>query len=261
MAKLCLKVELIGVGMLRLKAQFRFATGVALALSILTTCGSVSAQSSGNTATSTAAQPPESNPSSTHPMPALQERHPRYQVMPSDVLSISFPLSPEINTQVTVQPDGFITLANVGSVYIQGETVPEIIETLKTSYAKTLHDPIINVDLTNFQKPQFTVLGEVGKPGQYELRYDTTVSQAIAIGGGFLPSAKTQVFLLHRVSSDWVEVKKLNIKDVVHGKNFSEDIHLHPGDMIFVPNTFIANFRRYLPYNTGVGVSPQALVR
>jgi len=214
-------------------------------------CGTATAQSPPNTAVSAL-------PAQT---PALQERYPRYRVMPSDVLAISFPLSPEINQTATVQPDGFITLANVGSIYVEGLTTPQIVERLTKAYSNILHNPIIGVDLTNFQAPQFTVLGEVGKPGQYPLRYDTTVSQGIAIGGGFLPSAKYQVFLLHRVSADWVEAKKLNIKDVVHGKNIQEDMHLQPGDMIFVPDTLISKFRRYLPYNTGIGVNPQALAR
>jgi len=191
--------------------------------------------------------------------PTLRDRYPRYRVMPSDVLAITFPLSPEINQNVTVSPDGFITLANVGSIYVQGQTAPEIADTLTKAFSKVLHNPIIGVDLTNFQTSQFTVLGQVGKPGQYQLRYDTTVSEALAVGGGLLPSAKTQVFLLRRVSSDWMEVKKLSLKKLVHGKDVQEDVHLQPGDMIFVPETVIAKFRRYLPYNTGVGVSPLAI--
>ncbi len=190
--------------------------------------------------------------------PRLQERYPRYRVSPADVLAISFPLSPEINQSVTVQPDGFITLANVGSLHVQGESVPEIVETLTKAYAKILHDPIIAVDLTNFQHSQFTVNGQVGKPGQYELRSETTVSEAIAVAGGFLPTAKTQVFFYHRVSSDWVEVRKLNIKDLLNGKNVHEDVHLQPGDMIFVPEKLIATFRKYIPYNTGMYFNPSA---
>ncbi len=195
--------------------------------------------------------------------PALQERYPRYRVMPSDVLVISFPLSPEINQSVTIQPDGFITLANAGSVYVQGKTMPGVVETLTNAYAKTLHNPIIAVDLKNFQAPQFTIFGQVEKPGQYQLRYDTTISEAIAIGGGFKSTAKSQAFLLRRVSSDRVEVKKLSIKNVVHGKKVSEDIHLQAGDTIYVPETLIAKFRRYVPYNSGIGVgiNPQALAQ
>jgi polysaccharide export outer membrane protein len=191
--------------------------------------------------------------------PVLQQRNPRYQVMPSDVMTVVFPLSPELNQEtVMVQPDGFIALNNVGSVYVQGLTTPEIVESLKKAYAKVLHDPIIDVYLTSFQAPQFTVSGQVGKPGQYPLRTDTTVTEAVAVAGGFLPTAKTQVFFFHRVSTDWVEVKKLNVKELLHGKNLHEDVHLQPGDMVFVPEKFIASFRKYVPYNTGVFFNPSS---
>ena len=132
--------------------------------------------------------------------------------------------------------------------------MPEVIETLKEAYSKILRDPIIDVDLKDFQKPFFVASGQVGKPGQYDLRRDTTVSEAIGIAGGFTAAAKTQVFLFHRVSSDWAEVKKLNLKDILHGKKVSEDVQLQPGDMIFVPETFISNFRKYVPYSIGTGV-------
>ena len=42
----------------------------------------------------------------------------------------------------------------------------------------------MNVDLKDFQKPFFVVTGQVAKPGQYDLRYDTTASEAIAVAGG-----------------------------------------------------------------------------
>jgi polysaccharide export outer membrane protein len=188
--------------------------------------------------------------------PVLQHRNPRYQVMRDDALTVSFPLSPELDQDVIVQPDGYITLKNIGSVYIQGMTVPEIVETLKRAYSKILHDPIIDVDLTDFQKPYFMVSGQVGKPGQYDLRQDITVSQAIAVAGGFLPTAKTQVFVYHRVSAGWVEVKKLSLKDLLNGKNVNEDVQMQPGDMIFVPEKFITNFRKYVPYSLGLYLQP-----
>src|SRR5215510_10113060 len=109
--------------------------------------------------TAALAQSPQSQPATTptttqSPItqaPSLQERNPRYRVMPSDVLAISFPLSPELNQNVTVQPDGFITLPNAGSVFVQGQTTPEISDTLTKAYSKILHNPIIGVDVTNFQ--------------------------------------------------------------------------------------------------------------
>ena len=188
--------------------------------------GRLAAQSAESNADHTAAQPAAvAGNSGRSDIPLVQERHPRYKVMPSDVLSISFPLSTELNqTSITVQPDGYISLANVGTIYVQGQTIPEVIETLKKAYAKILHDPIVAVDITNFQHPQFVVSGQVGKPGQYDLRTNTTVMEAIAIGGGFLPAAKSQVFLFRRVSLAWVEVKKLDIKTLLSGKKLSEDV-------------------------------------
>ena len=182
--------------------------------------------------------------------PVLEQRHPRYLVQPADVLSLTFPRTPEFDQfTVNVQPDGYLNLLGADSVYVKGMTVPEITQVLKKAYIGTLHNPIIEVDITEFHKPFFLVSGQVGKPGQYDLSRDITVSEAIAIAGGFAPTAKMEVFLFHRVSNDWVEVKKLSLKDIMHGKNVNEDAHLSSGDMIFVPENFITNFRKYVPYS------------
>lgn len=185
--------------------------------------------------------------------PALQQRYPRYTIQREDVLLLSFPLSPELNQTVTVQPDGFVNLQAAGSLHVQGLTVPEMAAAVKQAYAGILHDPIINVDLQDFQKPFFTVSGQVGKPGQYELRSDITVSEAIAVAGGLQPTAKTQVFLFHKASDEWFQVEKLNLKDVLNGKKITEDAVIKPGDMVFVPENTITKFRRYVPYSVSAG--------
>jgi polysaccharide biosynthesis/export protein len=184
--------------------------------------------------------------------PVLEQRHPRYVLQREDVLSITFPLTTELNQTVTIQPDGYISLQNAGSVYAQGLTAPELVEAIKKAYTGILHDPVVNVDVQDFQKPYFTVSGQVGKPGQYELRSDLTVAEAIAVAGGMtMQTAKTQVFLFHRASKDWMEVKKVNLHDVLNGKNVNEDAMVMPGDMIFVPEKAISNFKKYVPYSVG----------
>jgi polysaccharide biosynthesis/export protein len=193
----------------------------------------------------------QSDGAASHPV--LEQRNPRYVIQRQDELLLSFPLTPELNQTVTVQPDGYINLQNGRSVHAQGLSVPELADAIKTSYAGILHNPIVNVDLKDFQKPFFTVSGQVGKPGQYELRADITVAEAIAVAGGLAPTAKSQIFLFHRTSDQWFEVKKVNLKDVMHGKNVNEDAVLKPGDMIFVPETFITSFRKYVPYSVNAG--------
>jgi polysaccharide export outer membrane protein len=166
---------------------------------------------------------------------------------------ITFALSPELDQTVAIQPDGYVTLMNVGSVFVQGQTVPQVVDTIKKAYAGTLHDPIVDVDLKDFQKPFFVALGQVGKPGQYDLRYDMTLTEAIAMAGGFTVGAKTQVFLYHRVGNQWVEAKEMNVKQILQGKNVNEDAQMQPGDMIFVPEKFITKFKKYVPYSFGAG--------
>jgi polysaccharide export outer membrane protein len=185
--------------------------------------------------------------------PALAQRYPRYAIQREDVLLLSFPLTPELNQTVTVQPDGFIDLQSAGSLHVQGMTVPQLIEAVKRAYVGVLHDPIVDVDLKDFQKPFFTVSGQVGKPGQYELRQDITVAEAIAVAGGMAPTAKTQIFLFHRASNDWYEVEKINIKAVFNGKKANEDATIKPGDMIYVPEQFISKFKKYVPYSINAG--------
>ena len=108
------------------------------------------------------------------------------------------------------------------------------------------------MDLKDFQKPFFVVTGQVAKPGQYDLRYDTTVSEAIAISGGLLPTAKTPATDLPPRLSGWMEVKSYNLQDFLNGKNVNEDAEVKPGDMIFIPEKTITNFRKYVPYSLGV---------
>ena len=186
--------------------------------------------------------------------PVLEERHPRYVLQREDVISLTFPLSPELNQTVTVQPDGYINLQSAHSVFAKGMNVPELEQAVKGAYQGVLHDPIVNADIQDFQKPFFSVSGQVAKPGQYELRADITVAEAIAVAGGMtMATAKTQVFLFHRNSNDWMEVRKVNMKEILRGKHVDEDAMLHPGDMIYVPEKFISNFRKYVPYSFNAG--------
>jgi polysaccharide biosynthesis/export protein len=180
--------------------------------------------------------------------PQLQRRNPKYQVSRSDVIDITFPLTPEFNQSVTVQPDGYVYLMRAGALYVEGETVPQLTESIRSAYAKTLHNPVINVQLKDFQKPYFIVNGEVRTPGRYELRGDTTVTQALAIAGGFTEDSKrSEVWLFRRTSNEWVQTEKINVKKMLKAGDLQEDADLRPGDMLYVAKNHNETIKRFLP--------------
>jgi polysaccharide biosynthesis/export protein len=191
------------------------------------------------------------------PGPQLQKREPRYQVRPGDVLDLLFSFNPEFNQSLTVQPDGFIVLREIGEMYVQGKTVPELTTLIKTSYLQILKQPMLTIVLKDFEKPHFVVGGQVARPGKYELRTDTTVLEGVAVAGGMTTGAKSsQVLLFRRVSDDWVEVKNLDLKRLQKG-DIAEDVHLRPGDMLFVPQNTISKIKPYLPtLSLGAFINP-----
>ena len=186
--------------------------------------------------------------------PQFATRDPRYRIAASDSFDLTFPLSPEYNQLgVVVQPDGFVTLYSVGDIKVQGLSIPELTSSVRTAYGKILHDPIVSIVLKDFNKPYFIADGQVGHPGKYDLRADTTLTQAIAIAGGFTEDSKhSQVVLFRRVNDQWVSTQVIDVKKMESDKTLKEDPYLHPGDTVFVPKNRISKLKPYLPsFNTG----------
>ena len=181
-------------------------------------------------------------------VPGFQERHPRYRLRKGDSFELDFAMTPDFNQTITVQPDGFITLKAVGSVFVEGQNVPELTETLKTAYAKVLHDPVIAISLKDFEKPYFIAAGQVNRPGKYDLRSDLTVTEAVAIAGGFDEKSKhSQVVLFHPMPGGGFQAKLINVKKLLADRDLSEDVQLQPGDMLYVPQNTLSKIRPYLP--------------
>jgi len=189
--------------------------------------------------------------------PQLQQRDSRYHLAANDAFDVAFELSPEFNQTVTVQPDGYVTLKAVGDVKVAGQTIPELTQTLRVAYGKILNDPLIAVVLKDFEKPYFIADGQVAHPGKYEMRGTITLTEAVAIAGGFTENAKhSQVLLFRRVSEQWVSAKILNIKEMEKKGDLHEDPTLHPGDMVFVPKNAFSKIKPFIP-STGMGAYSQ----
>jgi len=191
----------------------------------------------------------------------LHSRNRRYTIHASDTLELTFELTPEFNQTVTVQPDGYITLREAGDLLAAGHTLPELTESIKAAYSKILHDPVISVDPKDFEKPYFVVGGQVGKPGKFDYRGDVTVTEAIAIAGGFTDASKhSQVLLFRRVSYQWTEARIINVKKMLNSRNLEEDPELQPGDMLFVPKNALSKIKPFLPTSSvGAYTNPALL--
>ena len=183
----------------------------------------------------------------------LKQHDGRYQLRKSDTFEVDFSFSPELNQTVTVGPDGYVTLKEVGSVHVEGETIPELTSTLVKAYAGILRDPVIAIVLKDFEKPSFIASCQVAKPGRYELRGPLTVTQGVAIAGGFNDNAKhSQVILFHPTENGVFEAKLINVKQLLSSRDLSKDIYLQPGDLVYVPQSVISKIRKFWP-NTAVG--------
>ena len=187
----------------------------------------------------------------------LQQRDVRYRLAAGDSFDVSFELSPEFNQTVIIQPDGFVTLKAVGDVKVLNQTVPELTQTLRAAYGKILNDPLIVVVLKDFAKPYFIADGQVTHPGRYDMRGTVTLTEAVAIAGGFTESAKhSQVLLFRRVNDEWLSAKIFNVKEMQKRGDLHEDPTLRPGDMLIVPKNMISKIKPFIP-NSGMGAYKQ----
>lgn len=187
----------------------------------------------------------------------FQDRTPRYQLRPGDIFDLNFEFNPEFNQTISIQPDGFVTLKGLGDVQIANRSVPDATQLLTTMYGKFISKPNLILVLKDFEKPYFIASGQLARPGKYELRGDTTVSEGINIAGGFLPTSKhSQVVLFRKVSDQWMEAKELDMKKMLASRDLREDLHLRPGDMIYVPQNKLSKIRSVFPVNPAVVFNP-----
>ncbi|HEX3354135.1 MAG TPA: polysaccharide biosynthesis/export family protein [Terriglobales bacterium] len=178
----------------------------------------------------------------------MGNRRPLYRLQKSDVIEIKFNFASEFDQTVSIQPDGYIQLKGIDQIFVQGLTLTELQATVRQAYSATLHDPEVNIALKDFEKPYFVAVGAVAHPGKYELRGDATVTEGVAMAGGFTEQAKhSQVVLFRRVSEERTEARILNVKQMLNSRNLAEDFHLRAGDLVYVPQNWISKIRRFLP--------------
>ena len=171
---------------------------------------------------------PATAPSTQPPAPATPTD---YRIGTEDVLGILFWREMEMSGDVTVRPDGMITLPLLGDVRAVGLTTDQLKDILQKSASKILTDANATVVVRQINSRKVYVTGQVGMSGAYPLIGPRTVLQAIAMAGGLSEYAKGEEILIVRGSMTF----RFNYKEVLRGRRLEQNIQLQPGDQVLVP--------------------------
>jgi polysaccharide export outer membrane protein len=158
-----------------------------------------------------------------------------YKIGPDDVLTISFWRDKDISADVTVRPDGKITLPLVNDVQAAGLSPDELRETLIEEAKKYVDDPNPTVIVKTINSKKVFITGQIEKPGSYNITAPTTVLQLIAMAGGLKEYAHSKDIVIMRVESGRPVGYKFNFKEVADRRNMKSNIELRPGDTVVVP--------------------------
>jgi polysaccharide export outer membrane protein len=158
-----------------------------------------------------------------------------YVIGPEDVLGIVFWRETEISGDVTVRPDGRITVPVIGELAATGLTPEQLRKEIQTQATKYINDPNVTVVVRTINSRKIFVTGRVADPGTFDMRSAVTVMQAIALAGGLTDYADPKNITVLRKRNGQTQVLKFNYRDVAKGKNLEQNVALQPGDTVVVP--------------------------
>ncbi len=167
-----------------------------------------------------------------------------YLLGPGDGISISIFNVPEYSGQYRVSVEGMLNLPIVGSIDVEGLTIPEAREVVTNRYTEILQRPIVGLTLAQPRPVRIAIAGEVNRPGSYSLGASDgqfpPITSAIQQAGGITRSANVRQIQLRRVIQGQPFLLKVNLWELVEEGEIVQDVTLRDGDRIFIP-TVTAN--------------------
>jgi len=160
---------------------------------------------------------------------------------PEDELEITVWKNQELSRLTVIRPDGLISMPLIGDIQAAGLTsdalAQRITERLKQYFATT---PSVSVSVKAINSYSVFVMGEVAKPGKYQLKSYVTVLQAISTAGGFTVYAKRNKLQVVRVTENSNGTRRevhipLRYDDLMAGRGEPGNILLQSGDIVLVP--------------------------
>lgn len=160
---------------------------------------------------------------------------PGYVIGPADVLSIVFWRDKDMTADVTVRPDGKITLPLLNEVAAGGYTPEQLRTRIAEAASAFVEEPNLTIVVKEVRSRNVFITGNVAKPATYPLTGEMTVLQLIAVSGGLLEYADAKNIVVIRSENGRPQYLKFNYKDVVRQKSVAQNVVLKPGDTVVVP--------------------------
>lgn len=180
------------------------------------------------------AQPAPAAPSTTakppNPGPSVAVAS-DFVIGPEDVLGVLFWRETDMSGDVTVRPDGRITLPLLGDLQAEGMRPDALRDEIQQAATKYLTDPNVTVVVRTINSRKVFITGLVTNPGTFPLTGPRTVMQLISLAGGLQEYAKSEEIQVLRGAKAF----RFNYKEVSKGKKLQQNILLQPGDTVVVP--------------------------
>ena len=182
---------------------------------------------------------PPSSPDSRAAAPRSDSLN--YRLLTNDLVNIQVFQEDDLQSTERISRDGTISFPFIGTVSLAGKTLQESAEILQARLREYLVHPQVTVRVAEYSKRRFTVLGQVTKPGVYELPNDSTLTllEAIGMAGGYTRIANSSKITLKRQSPHGEEtLMRLDGASMARDKT-SQRFEVQPGDTIMVGESFL----------------------
>lgn len=171
---------------------------------------------------------------------------PAYRFFPGDEIEIVVFSAPELTRTVTVAPDGRIAMPLIGAVRAADLTADELHDALIVAYSNQLRQPELSVVPRSYASRQVFVGGEVARPGIYEMPANIDAYQAVALAGGFLPTARRGDVLVLSRASGATEVSEIDLSPRAMRAGFLGAEPLERYDVVYVPRSRISQVNLFM---------------
>jgi len=153
-----------------------------------------------------------------------------FKVGSGDRLTITVYDHDDLSMTVRISEEGTIKVPFLGNVSVAGLTTAEIAKKLTMEFVtqEYLVNPQITVYIDEYKSRKASILGEVNRPGRYELEEDTTIMILVTMASGFSPKASKKCANI---------IRKVDGKKVIFEKVAMDELVL-PGDIVVIPESF-----------------------